>query len=155
MRWNQDILADDMSLAGPELVKIGQARIVLRQVAGKGNIVQERVEPDERDIARVEREFDTPGQSPFWSGNAEVAGKPIDRVNQLVPTQTGDDEIRVCFDKIFEPLPVFYQGEIPVLFLEKDNLTPFGSEVTRLISFLVSKKLLLANTVVPGVLRLC
>jgi hypothetical protein len=59
--WNEDIFADNMSLAGPELIEIGQGRVIIGEVAGEGNIVQERVEPDERDIIRVERKLNAPG----------------------------------------------------------------------------------------------
>jgi hypothetical protein len=61
MGWNKDVLADDMRLAGPEFIKIGQAWIVVGEIASEGDIVQERVKPNERDVIRVEREFDTPG----------------------------------------------------------------------------------------------
>ena len=50
-----------MRLAGPQIAKIGQARIVLCEIARESNVVQERVEPDERDIVGIERKRDAPG----------------------------------------------------------------------------------------------
>src|ERR1700757_3692430 len=77
----ENVLADDMGLAGPELVKIRQARILVGEVAGKGDIVQKSVEPNIGHVIRIERELDAPRQSLLWPGNAEIARKPLDCID--------------------------------------------------------------------------
>ena len=139
---------------GQSSLKFGQARIVIGKITSKGNIVQKRIEPDEGDIVRVERKFDAPGKPLLWPGDAKITGKALDRVEQFGPAPMRDYEIGVGFNEVFEPIFVFYEREIPVLFLQKNDLTPFGPKLSRLISFLVSQKLFLSNAVIPGVFRL-
>ena len=57
---NEDVLADDMMVAGPALFKVS---VGLLSVAGKADVIDQCIEPDIGDKTRVERQFYTPGQA--------------------------------------------------------------------------------------------
>ena len=50
-----------------------------------------------------------------------------------------------------QPGAVFGEPEIPILFLDKHDLAPLGSELALRVAFLVGQKLLLPHAVVPAV----
>ena len=65
----EDVFADQVNIRGPELIEGG----FFRQVFKGRDIIYERVEPDIRDVAVVERQLDAPGESGFWSRDRKVA----------------------------------------------------------------------------------
>src|SRR5271165_3466596 len=128
---HKDILADNMGSAGPKFAKIRQARVLIGEVAGKGDIVQEGIEPDISDVVRIKRELDTPGQPLRGPGNAQIPGEPLNRIDEFGPPKVRDYEVRASLDKILKPLFMLREREIPVFLLEEYDLAPFWSKVSR------------------------
>ena len=65
----EDVLADEVVRRGPEAF---EARI-RGAVAGCGDVIGQRVEPDVGDVLRVEGQLDAPGQALFRPGDAQIA----------------------------------------------------------------------------------
>src|SRR5438132_5951020 len=55
------------------------------------------------------------------------------------------------FNEVLQPSLVLLERKIPVFLLEKNHFTPFRSEFSRFISFLVGEKLFLPDAVVSGI----
>ena len=151
VRGHQNVFADDVRVAGPEFLEIGQTRSVLSKVSGEGGVIHQRVEPDIGDVIPVEGEFDPPGQAGFRSGNAQVPRLLGHRIGQFVAAEGGKNKVRMLSQVTGQPRAVFGKPEIPILFLDKHDLAPLGSELALRVAFLVGQKLLLPHAVVSAV----
>src|SRR5207244_10043491 len=56
----EDVFPNDVGRSGPEPLEIWERRIALGQVAGEGDVIDQRIEPDKRHKGRVEGEGDAP-----------------------------------------------------------------------------------------------
>ena len=146
MMWTRALVG------GPEAVEIREVGVVRGVVAGEGDVVDQRVEPDVGDEVRIEGDLDAPAQAFLRAGDAEVgAGVSLERVEQLGFAERGEDGVGRGFEVVLEPLGVFAEFEIPVFLLDLDDLAPLGAEVAGLVAVAVGEELLLADRVVAGV----
>ena len=138
--------------ARPNFLELRQSGIRRGFVAGEGNVVNKRVEPDIGDVVFIERQLDAPAQAFLGAGNAEIdTGVFLKRIEQLGFAEGWEDDFWIGFDEVLEPIRVVAEFEIPVFLLDLDNLTPLRAEISRLIAVALLEELLLPHRVVAGV----
>ncbi len=153
MGGNQDVLADDVDRPiGPDFREIRQSGIVGCAVSDKRDIVDQRVEPDVRDVIVVERQLDAPLQAFFGAGNAEIeAGIPLERVQELGFTEGREHRVGRGFEVSAQPRSVVAEFEIPIFLRDFDDFAPFRAEIPGFVAVPVLEELLLAHRVVARV----
>ena len=139
------------AVGGPEFGEVRQTGIRRGLVAGEGDVVDERVEPDVGDEILVEGKLDAPLEAFLGAGDAEVdAGIAFQRVEQLGLAEGGDDDFGVVFDEVLEPIGVVAEFEVPVFLFDFDDFPPLGTEVASLVAVAFLQELFLADRVVAG-----
>mgnify|MGYP000863211331 CR=1 FL=1 len=92
----ENIFPDQMDIGGP-VTQSG--RLSLRQVFERGDVIDQRIEPDVGDIVLVEGKFDAPGESRFGSGDREVAQLlSLQKAQDFVAARFRSDEVRMLQD---------------------------------------------------------
>ncbi len=84
-----DVLADDMSVGRP----VRRARGRLVRVAGAGQVIGQRVDPDIHDVLRVVRHRNAPGEG--GPADRKIVQPAADEAHDLVPVLLGRDEVGV------------------------------------------------------------
>ena len=99
----QDVLSDEMGAVGPER----REPVIVCCISGRGDVVDEGVEPDVGDIIGIERDLDPPAQAAFGTADAEVLQGLSEKSQHLVTARLRSDEIRVILDVLDEPALIF------------------------------------------------
>ena len=106
----QDVLADDVVGRRPEL--LGEVLALARE-AERGVVVQQRVEPDVEDVARVPRDRDAPRE--LRARERDVLQAALDERQRLVVADARGDEVGLLGVERLEALLEGAQGEEVVL----------------------------------------
>ena len=95
-------------------------------VTGKGNVINQRVEPDVGDEVRVKGEFNSPVETLLGAGDAEVSlARSINGVENLGSSEFRKNSKGSIGDCFLEPGSVVGKSEVPVFLRKFDDLSPF------------------------------
>ena len=149
MRGDEDVLADDLRIRRPDGLKLRQAFVaaLVGHVTSEGDVVRERIEPHVVHKALVKGKGNAPAQSLDGTADAQVLWCAFKGVQHIIGAVRRVDEIGMAADVVFEPLDVIAEAEIPIFFLEFDDLTPLLAVLTIRTAFFVGQELLLAHGV--------
>ena len=86
MRRHKDILADYMEIHRPVIIEL------FCPIPDCRDVVYQGIEPDVGDVLRIERQFDSPGQAGFWSGNTKIVNGFLEEFQYLLLTERRNNE---------------------------------------------------------------
>ena len=140
----QDVLADQVHRRGPQAVEA----CLVRQVSGRGEIVEQRVEPDIAHVARIKGQGDAPAQALDRPRDAQVAQRAAQKAQHLVAADLGLDERGVIVDVLDQPVLVgAHAEEIVALYQLLDRPPAVGA--VALDQVLFGPKALVGHAVPP------
>lgn len=116
----KDVLPNQVNISGP----IAQIfAVVIGQIAERGDIVGQCVNPDVNDVLRIARNLDSPVKCA--AGNAQILQTRLEEVvDHLVAAGFRLDEIRIGFDVLQQSVLILGQAEEVVLLPHFFDLTP-------------------------------
>ena len=123
-----DVLADEVHRRPPLRELRGLVRL---PVAGRGDVVRQRVEPDVGDVALVPRD----GHAPLErrAADREVEQAALDEPQHLVAPADRVDDVGVLLVPLQQPVLEAAQPEEVVLLLQLDDLASAGPVVLDLV----------------------
>src|SRR5207249_648398 len=119
-------------------------------VVGKADVVRQCVEPDVSDEIFIERKLNSPVEPRFRTRDAKIAADFLDSISQFGLTKIGNDCIFAILEISKQPFFVLTELKVVIFLFAKLDLPPLRAEFAVGTTFLVSKKLLLTNRVIPG-----
>ena len=127
---DEDILADDVGVAGPEVLPFRETRGFRGTVAEarEAGVIREGIEPDKRHVIVIEGKWNAPGEAGFRAGDAEVDAFAIaEGIDELRLAVRGKHHVRVRLEVLAQPCGVVAEAEVVVFLLAFLHETPLGT----------------------------
>ena len=146
MRRHQNVFADDLEGRRPQFAELRQIAPFLGQIAGKGDVVDEGIEPHIGHEIRVEGQGNTPRETLLRAGNAQI--RPLRALNGLQKVPAAElrlHAVGVGGHELAQPSHMGTEVEVPVFLLQLNDFAPLLAELTLFVALLVGQELLLAH----------
>ena len=145
----KDILADQVMCLFPVFF---ETRLIFA-VADRGNIIDERIEPDIADIILVERQFDPPCKTRFRTRDAEIFERFLQEAERFICAVCGQNEIRMSLDVFDQPVLKTAHAEEIVGFHDVSGRSQTVRTEIAVHKILISEEAFAGNAVMPLVFR--
>ena len=119
----RDVLANDVEIRGPPRAD----RLGVRAISHGAEVVDQRIDPDVDDAARVVGHRDAPGLP--RAADRNILETRLEQSENLVPAHLRHEEVRVPLEMVAQLLGVFRQPEEVVLLADPLGLRPVNRAI--------------------------